>query len=77
MITSSKPSTDEVDLVIGLLTNATLYRGWDVPEVWLVLAKACRLQGRVEKERELLSIALSLSQTRGIRTIDEAIGICF
>ena len=54
-----RPET--VDLAAGLLENLTNGEGWDVPEAWYFLAKAYKLQGRRERERECLSFALSLS----------------
>src|ERR1700719_1873009 len=48
---SSKNRAKRVDLAAGLLSHLTRGAGWDSPEAWYYLAKACGLQGRKEKER--------------------------
>ncbi|KAI0795798.1 hypothetical protein C8Q75DRAFT_802874 [Abortiporus biennis] len=70
------PDTDHVDLAAGLLSDLTQGAGWDVPEAWYFLAKAYKLQGRRDRERECLSFALALSETRGVRDIGKAVGWC-
>ncbi|KAF9467554.1 hypothetical protein BDZ94DRAFT_1155674 [Collybia nuda] len=65
-----------VDLAAGMLSHLTRGNGWDVPEAWYFLAKAYGMQGRKEMERECLSFALALSETRGIRDIGSAVGWC-
>ncbi|KAF7305491.1 hypothetical protein HMN09_00801900 [Mycena chlorophos] len=69
-----EPST--VDLVAGMLAHLSRGPGWDVPEVWYFLAKAYRLQGRKDRERECLSLALQLSERRGVREVAAAVGWC-
>jgi len=66
----------DVDLAAGILAYLTRGRGWDVPEAWYYLAKAYGLQGRKEKERETLKHALRLSDERGVRDIELALGWC-
>ncbi|KAI0084572.1 hypothetical protein BDY19DRAFT_898280 [Irpex rosettiformis] len=69
-----KADEQQVDLAAGLLSDLTNGPGWDVPEAWYYLAKAYKLQGRRDRERECLNIALTLSQTRGVRDITTAVG---
>ncbi|KAG8959567.1 hypothetical protein FRC00_001448 [Tulasnella sp. 408] len=40
--TVPSPSKENVDLAAGLLTGLTQGQGWDVPEAWYFLAKACK-----------------------------------
>ncbi|KAI0694071.1 hypothetical protein BC835DRAFT_1487974 [Cytidiella melzeri] len=65
-----------VDIAAGLLADLTRGGGWDVPEAWYYLAKAYKLQGRRDRERECLNFALTLSETRGVRDVTAAIGWC-
>jgi len=80
---SSNPSTppllynSDVDLAAGMLSYLTKGKGWNVPEAWYYLAKAYGLQGRKEKEKEILSLALELSERRGVRDIGSALGWCY
>ncbi|KAI0338701.1 hypothetical protein BDW22DRAFT_1362393 [Trametopsis cervina] len=73
-----KTDVDEqsIDLAAGLLSDLTRGGGWDVPEAWYYLAKAYKLQGRGDRERECLNFALTLSQGRGVRDITAAVGWC-
>ena len=48
-----------------------------MPEAWYYLAKAYGLQGRKEKEKEILKLALELSERRGVRDIGSALGWCY
>jgi tetratricopeptide (TPR) repeat protein len=76
---SSVPSTSDdtnVDLAAGLLSHLTKGKGWDVPEAWYYLAKAYKMQGRKEKEREALVRALELQEGRGVRDLGSALGWC-
>lgn len=73
---SKEPDRGNVDLAAGLLSDLTKGQGWDVPEAWYFLANAYKLQGRRDRERECLSFALSLSETRGVRDISLALGWC-
>ncbi|TFK25843.1 hypothetical protein FA15DRAFT_755465 [Coprinopsis marcescibilis] len=66
----------DVDLACGLLTQSSKGRGWNVPEVWYYLAKAYRAQNRRDKEGEALQRALVLAESRGVREISAAIGLC-
>jgi predicted Zn-dependent protease len=63
-------------LAAGTLAYLTEGRGWDVPEAWYYLAKAYGMQGRKQKERETLKHALLLSEKRGVREIELALGWC-
>ena len=70
------PSSNDVDLACGLLTQSSKGRGWDVPEVWFYLAKAYGYQGRKEREVEALRRALRLVGGRGVREVEDALGYC-
>ncbi|PCH34790.1 hypothetical protein WOLCODRAFT_139578 [Wolfiporia cocos MD-104 SS10] len=72
----SDADRDNIDLAVGLLSDLTRGRGWDVPEAWYFLAKHHGLQGRKGRERECLSFALTLSETRTLRDIGQAVGWC-
>ena len=65
-----------VDLAAGMLEDLTRGAGWDVPEAWYLLAKACNMQGRKDRERECLIFSLGLTEVRGVRDIGSAIGWC-
>ncbi|KAJ7471989.1 hypothetical protein FB451DRAFT_1090193 [Mycena latifolia] len=78
---SSRTAEDEidpnnVDLVAGMLAHLTRGPGWDVPEAWYFLAKAYGIQERKDRERECLSLALQLSEQRGVRDVGSAVGWC-
>jgi hypothetical protein len=76
---SSTPllADSDVDLAAGMLSYLTKGKGWNVPEAWYYLAKAYGLQGRKEKEKEILILALELSERRGVRDIGSALGWCY
>jgi tetratricopeptide (TPR) repeat protein len=67
---------DNVDVAAGMLSYSVEGVGWDVPEAWYFLAKAYKLQGRKDKEREALTLALNLSERRCVRDIGLAVGWC-
>ncbi|KAF7986875.1 hypothetical protein HWV62_12618 [Athelia sp. TMB] len=67
---------DNIDLAAGMLAHAVKGSAWDIPEAWYYLAKAYNLQGRKDKEREALAIALKWSEQRSIRDIELAVGWC-
>lgn len=69
-------SGENIDLAAGLLADLTRGPGWDVPEAWYFLARAYKLQGRRDRERECLNYALGLSETRGVRDVAAAVGWC-
>ncbi|KAJ6524440.1 hypothetical protein DFH09DRAFT_1372181 [Mycena vulgaris] len=78
---SSRTAEDEidpnnVDLAAGMLAHLTRGPGWDVPEAWYFLAKAYGIQDRKDRERECLSLALQLSEQRGVRDVASAVGWC-
>lgn len=75
-IEDKQMQAEKTDLAAGLLSDLTHGPGWDVPEAWYYLAKAYKLQGRRDRERECLNFALSLSDTRGIRDLTTAVGWC-
>jgi len=66
---------DRVELAAGLLSDLTNGDGWDVPEAWYYLAKAAKMQGRIEKERECLIYALRLAEVTRVREISDAVGL--
>ena len=63
-----------MELATGLLNDLTNGDGWDVPEAWYYLAKAAKMQGRIEKERECLTYALRLAEVTRVREIPDAVG---
>ncbi|KAF9788396.1 hypothetical protein BJ322DRAFT_1182415 [Thelephora terrestris] len=65
---------DRVELAAGLLSDLTNGHGWDVPEAWYYLAKAAKMQGRTEMERECLTYALRLAEVTRVREIPDAVG---
>jgi tetratricopeptide (TPR) repeat protein len=67
---------NNVDLAVGMLSHSVQGAAWDVPEAWYFLAKAYGLQGRQDKEREALTLALSLSEKQSVRDIELAVGWC-
>ena len=67
---------DDVDLAVGILDDLTKGEGWDVPEAWVLLARAHKARGSRERERECLVYALSLSRGRGVRDLGVAVGWC-
>jgi len=67
---------DNIDLATGMLSYCVKGAAWDVPEAWYFLAKGYGLQGRKDKERETLALALSLSEWRCVREIGIAVGWC-
>ncbi|KAG8875781.1 hypothetical protein FRB97_004721 [Tulasnella sp. 331] len=73
---STTPSVANIDLAAGLLTGLTEGQGWDIPEAWYFLAKACGLQGRRERERDCLIYALQLQETQCIRYLGIALSRC-
>ncbi|KIJ47909.1 hypothetical protein M422DRAFT_45616 [Sphaerobolus stellatus SS14] len=73
---SETPPQENIDLAAGLLSGLTRGAGWDVPEAWYFLARANKLQGRLDRERECLNFALALAQERGVREITSAVGTC-
>lgn len=74
--TTMSVEQDCVDLAAGMLSHAAKGAAWDTPEAWYYLAKAYTLQGRKDKEREALTVALNLSERRCIRDIGLAVGWC-
>jgi tetratricopeptide (TPR) repeat protein len=67
---------ENVDVAAGMLSHSVEGTAWDVPEAWYFLAKAYGLQGRKDKERQALTLALSLSEQRSMRDIGLAVGWC-
>lgn len=65
-----------VDLAAGMLEELTRGAGWDIPEAWYLLAKAYKMQSRMDRERECLLFALGLAEVRGVRDVGAAIGWC-
>ena len=67
---------DNVDLVVGMLSDLTQGPGWDVPEAWYFLGKAHGMRGMRDRERECLNFALCLAEGRPLRDFGEAVGWC-
>jgi len=70
------PGYGAVDLAAGMLEELTRGPGWDVAEAWYLLAKAYRMQGRDDRERDCLIFSLGLAEVRGVRDVGIAIGWC-
>ncbi|KAG7440123.1 uncharacterized protein BT62DRAFT_989346 [Guyanagaster necrorhizus] len=68
--------SDNIDLAAGMLSRLANGPSWDVPEVWYFLGKAYGAQSQREREHECLSLALTLSERRGVREISAALGWC-
>lgn len=66
-------ATGQVELAHAMLAQLTDQGGWDVPEAWYYLGKACQEQGRTEKAKECFLYALQLEKTRPCRTWSEAV----
>lgn len=66
-------STNQVELAHSILNQVTQDNGWDSPEAWVALARACKAQGRDMRERECLIYALGLEETRSARGLREAV----
>ncbi|KAJ4490631.1 hypothetical protein J3R30DRAFT_3277139 [Lentinula aciculospora] len=67
---------ENVDLAAGLLAHLTQGAAWNIPEAWYFLAKAYGMQGRKDRERDCLTLALKLSENRGVRDLGTALGLC-
>jgi tetratricopeptide (TPR) repeat protein len=65
-------ATNQVELAHSLLNQLTQDNGWDVPEAWFYLGKACEAQGREARARECWEYALGLEKTRPARRWNEA-----
>jgi predicted Zn-dependent protease len=60
----------EFDMAHGLLNSFTQGKGWDVPEAWYFLAKACEGQrGRHGRVQECLLYALQLEKGKACRPL--------
>lgn len=66
-------SQGQVDLAHSFLNQVTQDSGWDMPEAWVLLARACKEQGRLVRERECLIYALGLEETRPARALRDAV----
>lgn len=63
-------ASKQFDMAHGLLNAFTQGKGWDVPEAWYFLAKACEGQGgRHARVRECLLYALQLEKGRTCRPL--------
>ena len=68
------PALSNLSLAEALLRTATLYRGWDVPEAWHLLAlQAQKAQRPLSVQRAALLEALRLEQTRPVRPLAVAL----
>lgn len=67
--------TGQVELAHNMLSQLTQEGGggWDVPEAWYYLGKACQEQQRPERARECFLYAMELEKTRPCRTWSEAV----
>ncbi|CAE6507377.1 unnamed protein product [Rhizoctonia solani] len=60
---------DQVDMAVGMLNQTTQGPGWDAPEAWYLLGRACGMQGRRERQRACLAHALRLEESKMIRSV--------
>ncbi|KAF8321266.1 hypothetical protein DL93DRAFT_1629420 [Clavulina sp. PMI_390] len=68
---------EAIDMAAGMLDSFTRRAvGWNIPEAWYFLAKAVGLQGRKEKQRECLAMALKLEEGRPVRSLALALPAC-
>ena len=51
---------DNIDLVVGMLSDLIQGLGWDVPEAWYSLGKAHGMHGMHDQKCECLNFALCL-----------------
>jgi tetratricopeptide (TPR) repeat protein len=65
--------TGQVELAHNFLFQLAQGGGWDVPEAWYYLGKACDAQNRKERARACYEYALELESTRPCRTWAEAV----
>jgi tetratricopeptide (TPR) repeat protein len=65
--------TGQLELAHNMLYELTQGGGWDVPEAWYYLGKACQEQGRKERGIACFRYALELEETRPCRTWAEAV----
>jgi len=65
--------TGQLELAHNMLFQLTQGGGWDVPEAWYYLGKACEEQNRKERARACFEYALELESTRPCRTWAEAV----
>lgn len=65
--------TGQVELAHSFLNQVTQDNGWDLPEAWVLLARACKAQGRIARERECLEYALALEKSRTVRGLRDAV----
>ncbi|KAG8729678.1 hypothetical protein FRC11_008224, partial [Ceratobasidium sp. 423] len=60
---------DEIDMAVGMLNQTTQGPGWDAPEAWYLLGRACGMQARRERQRACLAHALRLEESKMIRSV--------
>lgn len=71
--TEEAVTREGIDMVAGMLDMFTKRTcGWNVPEAWYFLAKAAGLQGRIERQRECLAMAIKLDEGRPVRPLTTA-----
>ncbi|KAK4569963.1 hypothetical protein LTR86_002933 [Recurvomyces mirabilis] len=63
---------DRAYMLLSSLTK--LGTGWDLPEAWLVLARAYELSGQLGKAKEALWWVVELEEGRGIRGFEGVLG---
>ncbi|WFD43098.1 hypothetical protein MPSI1_001751 [Malassezia psittaci] len=62
------PTLAPLSVAAGLLRTATLYRGYDSPEAWHLLAQLSKQTGQpIDIQRKQLQTALKLQETRPVR----------
>ncbi|CUA76500.1 Cytoplasmic dynein 2 heavy chain 1 [Rhizoctonia solani] len=66
----------EIDMAVGMLNQTTQGAGWDSPEAWYVLARACGMQRRRERQRACLAHAVRLEETKCVRSVRVVLPRC-
>ncbi|WFD32208.1 hypothetical protein MSPP1_003251 [Malassezia sp. CBS 17886] len=70
------PLLPPLSMAEALLRTATLYRGWDVPEAWQLLAQLSSKTGRpLAEQRQQLHKALCFEDSRTIRPLAAALAL--
>ncbi|KAG9298511.1 hypothetical protein G9A89_016508 [Geosiphon pyriformis] len=57
----------EIELGKGVLESITKGNGWDCPEAWFYLGKACEATNRIQQTKDCFWHALALEETKPVR----------
>ncbi|KAL5638932.1 hypothetical protein ACGC1H_003335 [Rhizoctonia solani] len=69
-------SQGEIDMAVGMLDQTTQGAGWDSPEAWYVLGRACGMQRRRERQRACLAHAVRLEESKCVRSVRVVLPRC-